>query len=167
MGDWFNFGLEDFVVADPVWPSEVGILSDVGSVPGANAIWSAVAHVYDDFVANISIASLGTVKLATGWWEDISDLTENFPGFVPDDYDPPQYSEYTDDDAIENITHAQKQHEHETNDFVAKEAVALNAFAELESYEDDGYVTGYNFSISDDAYAFAKACAFLRAFEAE
>jgi hypothetical protein len=161
LGDWFNFGLEDFVVADPVWPSDVGILSDVGSVPGANAIWSAVAHVYEDFVANISVASLGTVKLANGWWEDISDLTENFPGFVPDDYDPPQYSEYTDDDAIENITQAQKQHEHETNDFVAKEAVALNAFAELESYEDDGYVfTGYNFSISDDAYAFSESLYF-------
>ena len=163
LGDWFNLGLEDFVVADPVWPSSVGILDVTSTIPGANSIWEAVAHVYRDFTANISLASLGTHKLARQWFDDISDLTEGFPGFTPDDYSPPQYSDYTDDGATtENVTEARKKHEQETNEFVAKEAVALNAFAELESYEDDGgYVfSGYNFSISDDAYAFSEGLYF-------
>ena len=160
-GDWFNLAIDDFLVPPPTWPSDVGILSDISGVPGANKIWQSVATVYDDFVANVTVASFGTVKLAQAWWKDISQLTDSFPGFTADDYNPPQFTEYVAEGDGDNVTEAQKQHERETNDFVAKEAVALNAFAELESYnDDDSYIfPGYNFSMSD-TYAYSESLYF-------
>ena len=93
-GDWFNLAIDDFLVPPPTWPSDVGILSDISGVPGANKIWQSVATVYDDFVANVTVASFGTVKLAQAWWQDISQLTDSFPGSLLMTYNPPQFTEY-------------------------------------------------------------------------
>ena len=154
MGDWFGLSLDDFLVADPTWPSGVGITSSLQSIPGAGAIWKQVAPLYEEFVGNISLASLGTHKLAVGWAADIGDLTNSYPGFFPDDYKPPQFSEYYD---ARNVSEAKKRSDADADTFVAKEAVALNAFSEVESYDDDNdgsLFGGYNFSISDDVFNF-------------
>ena len=75
--------------------------------------------MYDDFIANLTVASLGTVSLANDWADDLAVELDAYPGFSPDDYDPPQYSDYADDGA-ENVTQAAKQHDAEGDSFLAK-----------------------------------------------
>ena len=49
LGEWFGWDVSDFLVADPSWPSSVGITSSVPYVPGANELWGVVSSVFDDF----------------------------------------------------------------------------------------------------------------------
>jgi len=152
-GDWLDLSLSDFTVAEPSWPSGVGITTNIAPVPGANYVYNAVDEIFKAFLTNITLASLGTVDLANDWWDDLAEALDSFPAFSPDDYDPPEYSEFTDNDDAGNVTQAAKQHEDESDAFLAKEAVALNAYAELEQYQDDDFsFQTYNFSISEEAY---------------
>ena len=161
LGPWFSLGLGDFLVPDPSWPSGVGITAgDLGSVPGANALWNAVGGpIVAAFQRNITLAADFTTGLAAGWAADVGGLTASFPGFSPDDYDPPQYSDYAPD---ENVTAARKRHDRESEEFVVAQATNLNAFAEVSAYDDDdgGGFGGFNFTLGEQAYNFVSGLYF-------
>jgi len=92
------------------------------------------------------------VKLAEDWYAEIDTYTVNAPELSPDDYNPPQYEDYATDGST-NTTEAQQNHEEASDEFIAEEAVALNAFAELEEEEGDDFsFDPFNFTLGDDAY---------------
>uniref|UniRef100_A0A7S2RH00 Uncharacterized protein n=1 Tax=Rhizochromulina marina TaxID=1034831 RepID=A0A7S2RH00_9STRA len=156
MGDWFGMSIADFTAPLPSWPSGVGIISDIEDIPGANYIWGEVEEVYDKFVANLTLASVGTVKAATAWLDDVIAVTNSLPEFSPDDYNPPQYSDYTTEEGVQNVSQAEENHQAASQEFVAEQRDSLDAFAEVEAAEGDDYeFDPYNFTLSDDTYNYA------------
>jgi len=161
LDDWYLISIDDFLVDAPTWPSGVGITSALETIPSANAIWAAVSPAYEQFLGNISLASLKTHNFAKKWSLTVSALTATFPGFGLEDYHPPQYSDYSDVD--ENATAAQKRHTEEATAFKSEQGDALDAFAQVdESGNDDDAMLfgGFNFSVSDDAASFVSGLYF-------
>jgi len=159
--DWYLIGIDDFLVSAPNWPSGVGITSGLNAIPSANDIWAAVSPAYEQFLTNISLASLKTRNFAEKWSLAVSELTSKFPGFTLDDYNPPQYSDYSDLD--KNATAAQKRHADETTAFKSEQGDALDAFAQLDgsANDDDALLFGgFNFSVSDGAASFVSGLYF-------
>mmetsp|Transcript_20709 Transcript_20709/g.26936 ORF Transcript_20709/g.26936 Transcript_20709/m.26936 type:complete len:991 (+) Transcript_20709:124-3096(+) len=152
LGDYFGLSFDSFTVSDPSWPSSIGITSEFDNIPGANYLWNEVSEVFDELAKNITLAQLLTMKRADEWVESVNSMVETFPGLDLDDYDPPVYSDYTDEENINNVTEANEQFVAESATFEASSAENLAAFSEVNSYDDDDYTfSSYNFSIGDDA----------------
>jgi hypothetical protein len=152
---WFGFSMSDFYAPEPSWPSANGITDNLPSVPSTEYMWDGVSQVVDGFVKNISLASVGTKKLAKEWYDDLGEAIDELPALTADDYEPPQYADYSDDATVANETSEMKKHKRESEEFVGKQAVSLNAFADLSQDADDDYnFPTFNFSVSDDAYSF-------------
>jgi hypothetical protein len=66
--------------------------------------------------------------------DEVSVTVDEYPALTADDYDPPLYSDYTDDDEVENVTAAKKKHTVESNAFERQSAINLAAFSEVKSY---------------------------------
>mmetsp|Transcript_29098 Transcript_29098/g.59526 ORF Transcript_29098/g.59526 Transcript_29098/m.59526 type:complete len:999 (-) Transcript_29098:133-3129(-) len=152
---WFDLGIEDLIVPDPNLPSGLGITSYIPPIPGAEDMWAEVEPLYEQYLASLTLASRHTRDLAADWAQQVALLAQHFPAFYPNDYDPPKYEAYNEE---ENATATRKKHGSESEKFKARQAASLNAFADIESYDDDNSgstFSGYNFSIGDDALNFA------------
>ena len=144
---WFNMDMSDFVAGVPATPN----LPATWELPGATAAYEGVQRAYDEFVANITLASEETRRIAREMAEEMQESVENMPDFSLDDYNPPEWSYSYAPDAG-NIS---QQHRDEGEAFLGKMAVSLDAYAELSQYSEPDYeFPTYNFSIADEGYSF-------------
>ena len=138
-------------MATPNWPTA----NVFGNVPSASWIYRDASGAVDAFANALAEASANTAALGDAFGEALTSLVGAYPGFSNEDYNPPQYGDYRPAESgatSESATADEADAESET--FIASQASALNAFAELKAYtgKDSGELPAYNVSLgsSDD-----------------
>uniref|UniRef100_A0A7S2RBE8 Uncharacterized protein n=1 Tax=Rhizochromulina marina TaxID=1034831 RepID=A0A7S2RBE8_9STRA len=146
---WASLSLSDFIAPDPNWPSAAGILTGLSKVPGANYIYSEVSDVFGDFVENLTLVNADVAARASALADDLANTAEDLPQLSPDDYNPPEYSEYS--TTADTPEEEDELHEEESDVFIAEQAATINAFSELQNeiVDDDG-IQDLNVTFNDD-----------------
>lgn len=143
--DWFGFGLEDFYAAPGAWPDSFPELP----MPGADALYPpSLRAVYDALLVNITAAAAATRKRAEAAAEALASVADLV---VADDYDPPSYADFAPPAAPATVANASAAHASAADAFLKKQAVTLNAFADLSNGASTTSLPAINVSQAADA----------------
>lgn len=123
--EWIDFGVQDFYAYPGSWPDPFPVVP----VPGAGALYPpSLQGVYDALLLNITAAAAATRARAAAFGEQLAGVVDVVHS---DDYDPPVYADYAPPAAPASVENASAAHASSADAFLKKQAVSLNAFAEL------------------------------------
>lgn len=156
LGSAINFVELGFNDWDPsIFPVESFFAGGFGGIPDLPAalpvppgaeLFTPVKNMVSMAHLNVSVASLKTFNVGQDWYRGLQLGLGNI-SFVPDDYNPPQYSDMYPEQNITTEEEVAAQ-ESEADDFRGKTAVTLQAYDELDQTQGSEGVVFKPFNLS-------------------
>jgi len=136
--DWWDIEVEDIIPLGVAFPGSTPTFTDL---PTLDDVWDSVSISMDFFHTQLDSAEAKAMQLAKELGNDLEEnIIFNLPNVTPADYNPPSYKGWNDE--MSNLDEEKIRHAQQSQVFMERTAVALDAFSELSQSETNHEILG-------------------------
>ena len=136
--DWWDIEVEDMIPLGVAFPGSTPTFTEL---PTLDDVWDSVSISLDLFRIQLDSAEAKAVQLAKKLGNDFEEnVIANLPNVTPADYNPPTYKDAN--DKVSDLDEEKIRHSRQSQVFMERTAVALDAFSELSQSETNQEIFG-------------------------